>query len=343
MISPKPFEIEHIEYGWEKRVQSWYKSNRIVPIVGAGLSCNFELPSWEQIVTNIKDEIKKEFGDIDVKTDNTELTLSTYRLLSFLNSTNDKALSNIILYKSLYETFKISEEGIWWLECLYFLTSCNNSYYTLNFDDIFEQYILNIRNKNLIINTLDERFESPSIKNAYKLYHVHGLFSLIQNEKSIYSDPKIVFDFFSYIERYAEFIDRLSVNLLNTFLYNNCVFLGLSMEDPNLLRIIMQAWQIRKQNGDTDPWGIVFIQIDEPYLKKMLNSLGLLVVDIMSEEGDKNDFTIIPRRILNAICSKEEYTVISDSIDNKTTLFKCWWEKESITVDNLLKNIKTKI
>ena len=109
------------------------------------------------------------------------------------------------------------------------------------------------------------------------------------------SRNELVFDFMTYIANYAEYLNSMSTTLLYAMQNYRCVFLGLSMIDPNLLRIIVRANEDRPSPGC---WGIVFGPI-MPELKKSLEELGLAVVDKTSKDGF--EFSLFPRQMLNAI------------------------------------------
>ena len=106
---------------------------------------------------------------------------------------------------------------------------------TFNFDDLLEHALT----KNHIeYCSIWKEGQTHGI-NELPIYHVHGF---LPNERDI-KEPNLVFSEEAY---HSQFIDPYSwSNLiqLNTFSKNVCLFVGLSLSDPNLRRLLDISWR----------------------------------------------------------------------------------------------------
>ena len=115
-----------------------------------------------------------------------------------------------------------------------------DSIITFNFDCLIEEYLAtnNIIHKSIF---------SESIKhgsNELPIYHVHGY---LPRTGRISSDIELVFSEDAY---HSQFIDPFSwSNLiqLNKLTHNTCLFVGISLTDPNMRRLLDVAW---RKNSD---------------------------------------------------------------------------------------------
>lgn len=102
---------------------------------------------------------------------------------------------------------------------------------TFNFDDLIEENleINNILHKSISVEGVRNR------PNELPIYHVHGF---LPRKREINQDMEVVFSEDSY---HSQFIDPFSwSNLiqLNKLSQNTCLFLGISLTDPNLRRLL---------------------------------------------------------------------------------------------------------
>lgn len=145
-----------------------------------------------------------------------------------------------------------------------------DSIITFNFDDVIET---KLRKLKIDCCSLWKEGQSYDV-NELPIYHVHG-FLPYQGE---IDEPNIVFSEEAY---HSQFIDPYSwANLLqlNTFANNVCLFVGLSMTDPNLRRLLDISWRhnhnrrhfviLKKSHSD----------IVNGFVVRDANSLGLNVI-----------------------------------------------------------------
>ena len=111
-----------------------------------------------------------------------------------------------------------------------------DSIITFNFDGLIEE--------NLTANSIPNRpISSEAVKHnpsELPIYHVHGY---LPRKGKIQSDADLVFSEDAY---HSQFIDPFSwSNLiqLNKLTHNTCLFVGISLTDPNMRRLLDVAWR----------------------------------------------------------------------------------------------------
>lgn len=134
---------------------------------------------------------------------------------------------------------------------------------TFNFDDLIEGVLSNHNIKHVSIWKEGQAYGID----ALPTFHVHGF---LPNKKDI-EEPNLVFSEEAY---HSQFIDPYSwSNLiqLNTFSTNICLFVGLSLSDPNLRRLLDISWRRNQrckhyiimkkppQNSRTDEIATIFL------------------------------------------------------------------------------------
>jgi hypothetical protein len=285
-------DVRTVSLEWRQQLAGWIDRREAVPITGAGIAMNFGLPSWFELTDRLCD-VLAEIGDNCAEEIRQEPDLllkafrATHRIGMALSMDKDTLAS--VLHRCLYRGMSVTRPGVVWLECVYRLALTSGLYITFNFDTIFEHYVDRVHDKKAVPITLDRvarRYEGQ-----VDSYHIHGLLPLLLNETT--ENIQLVFDALSYVRTYSQLIDRYSTTLLHVLSNYKCLFMGLSMVDPNLLRLI--AMSSRFRDGDRC-WGVVFGR-PYPELKDVLENWGLAVVDLM---GESSNFETIPDGILGA-------------------------------------------
>lgn len=167
-----------------------------------------------------------------------------------------------------------------------------NSIITFNFDDLIENALLQHKVECCSIWKEGQMHGIDELP----IYHVHGF---LPNKKDIV-EPNLVFSEEAY---HSQFIDPYSwANLiqLNTFFSNICLFVGISLSDPNLRRLLDISWRknkrckhyiIMKKSEQKSKAG----EITTMLFEQDANSLGLNVIWC-------SDFSDIPN-ILSSIAN----------------------------------------
>lgn len=287
-------EPSYVAANWEKVIGEWQKAERLVPITGAGVGMNFGLPSWLQLTDLLCDSLAA-LGESTEPSIRGERDLmlkvfrATHQLRSYLRR-NDEVRD--VIRAKLYSGFRAEVAGVWWLECIYQLALSSSMHITFNFDNLLEVYSEAVHPDTQALPVVLDRVPRKK-QGQIDSYHVHGMLSHDPN-RDVGSGP-LVFDLISYVEQYKHHMDQMSVTLLHAFTNYRCIFLGLSMVDPNLLRLIKTARDLR---DDGSCWGMVFGEIATE-VAAILDTWGLACVGIPL--GTPADYSLIPQAILRSL------------------------------------------
>ena len=235
-----------------------YKKDNIVLFLGAGASKDAKIATWDALISELfvalidkqlrmkniemassdKENILK---DIIGQNGNSPLLQTRFLRNGFATSFEEHI--GEILYKNAIETSDLLEEigqlcipnrgklGI-------------RAIVSYNFDDLVEKNLRRLRVKHHSIygEGITPDYEELGI------YHVHGF---IPQEKEGYSnlaESLLVFSEEGYHKLMLEPYNWANMIQLNFMLHNTCVFIGLSMSDPNMRRLLEIA--AKKKNED---------------------------------------------------------------------------------------------
>ncbi len=278
--------------------------NQLTLVCGAGVSIDSSIPTWNQLLVNIMNDalLNNEVSKTS------EGAVSAEELLSLMPQSNlilGKYLRLIlqddferIVQKHLYYShFQRGDDVIQsYLDTDMMMAIAElarpkrngkrlESIITFNFDDVIEQ---TLQKNNIDHCAIWEEGQTCEI-DALPIYHVHGF---LPSRKTI-DNPNLVFSEEAY---HSQFIDPYSwSNLiqLNSFSSNICLFVGLSLSDPNLRRLLDISWRrnqrckhyiIMKKEQQKSKTGEMATMLFE----QDANSLGLNVIwcDKYSEISD---------------------------------------------------------
>ena len=223
-------------------------NNQLTLVCGAGVSINSFIPSWDQLLIRILEDVISRSPSQNIKKEDVKTLISKM------------PQSNLIIGKymrlMLKEDFdRVVQHSLYSEYNEYVSTRSNNDYVetnllkaiaalarpnrtgrhldsiiTFNFDDLIER---TLSKYNVEYSSIWKEGQ-PTKADALPIYHVHGFLP----NKEEFENPYLVF---SEEEYHSQFIDPYSwQNLiqLNTFSKNVCLFIGLSLSDPNLRRLL---------------------------------------------------------------------------------------------------------
>lgn len=228
--------------------------NQLTLVCGAGISRDSSIPTWNELLINILNEIYS-----NEQSSNTDNNVTAEALLSLMPQSNlilgkylkiilkddfDKTVQKHLYlnYNSFYEHKPVNpnlETNI--MNAIVELSRPKRrgkqleSIITFNFDDLIEDALSNHSIEHVTIWKEGQVYGMD----ALPIFHVHGF---LPNKKN-FEEPNLVFSEESY---HSQFIDPYSwSNLiqLNTFSTNVCLFIGLSLSDPNLRRLLDISWR----------------------------------------------------------------------------------------------------
>ncbi len=246
-----------------------FKDDKLVLVLGAGISLDFGIPTWHSLLQKLmihtleKDNEKSNLYSILFNKIFTPNPLIAGRYLQNYFENNNSSFENIVrdvIYeKAKKETNSPLLEEIVKL-CVAPGKSPNlDSIITYNFDDILEYKLekieMDIPFKSIYGNGMDVR------NNELPIYHVHGF--LPQNKK-LDKQNAITFGENNYHQQYSDIYSWNNIVQINKFRENTCLFIGSSLTDPNIRRLLDIAL---KQKGDNRKHHYIF--------KKKINKLYL--------------------------------------------------------------------
>ena len=235
-----------------ERANKSAKLGKNVLFLGAGVSKSAKMPTWDELLEGLMSEVKQlkeptltAFKELSShvlnECGNSYLIMARYLQTAIHQYDKDVNFSELI-QKYLYNGKNQSDL----LDALSSIIQLKkvNEVITYNFDDILEQ---NLKKKGL---SDPEDFTSISkdaeIKghNTMPIYHVHGIIPQYG------ATDTVVFSEEEYHDRYSNSYHWSNVEQLHALSRMHCFFIGLSMNDPNLRRLLDVAHKMNKTNED---------------------------------------------------------------------------------------------
>lgn len=214
-------------------------------VMGAGINCDYGARDWKSLINALNleyccqdqkaiDEIKHYVGR--------ELFVSC----KFLNTAGFDIYRS--LNRELYEfeeakSFNDSESTLY--SCVDFIEKHpGTSVITYNYDTNLE-YLLKKRNLKYVTVYDDNCFVATDVMTD--IYHVHGLLPYAKYNEHKFTDSLI----FNESEYYYLYNNPYSWNIskqIHDFKFNACIFIGISLTDPNMKRLLELARNYLKFN-----------------------------------------------------------------------------------------------
>ena len=192
--------------------------------VGAGISMGCGLPSWNELVRRVILEVWKHDTSLAA-----ELLTKPNGIAARYSKKFAGAKFNSIVYRCLYQDDLLMSSSIRAIPDSGIKNIC-----TFNFDDLLEESF-QLSGIEADVGTPNEPFSQNRL--GVKLFHPHGLLSRFHSEDEI-SGAKIVFSEDDYHALYAEPYSWANISQLMLLSGFSVLFVGLSMQDPNLRRLI---------------------------------------------------------------------------------------------------------
>lgn len=210
--------------------------------LGAGVSASAQLPNWDNLLGNLLTDIvqkpldKDDYRAINVASFNSPIIAARYLLSPFdISKTADRIKITSLLKEALYPPYSQDSSDL--IETIVKMCAKRSregyrsvgSIITMNYDDLIE------------IEMAKQGLKYESLSKAGKFYgndtipiiHVHGV--LNRNEVNV-DVPVLSED--AYHNLYRKTYHWSNVEMLNAFNRTTCIFIGLSMSDPNLRRLL---------------------------------------------------------------------------------------------------------
>ena len=303
-------EIEQEDHNWKIKRKSviesakvYFCENNCTLFLGAGVSQDAGGPSWNSLLSKSLKKTcasltKSDFKRIYEACSMSPIIMGRYTLGNKVKKSNlIKYLHDYVLYRGVDVTQSALISSI----CNVVLTKKIESIITYNYDDLIETAL---RHKG--IDAISIYSKNRILKGEIPVYHVHGL--IPQEASDIQSTPVLSEE--DYHDIYRESYHWSNVEQLHALDRNTCFFIGLSMTDPNLRRLL----DICNKDSDKKLRHFTFLKREKLYksgvqhkknerhlqiIENQLESLGVYV--IWYENYDE-----IPK-ILDIISSELKY------------------------------------
>lgn len=240
-------------------MKSQYKKDNIVLFVGAGASYAAYIPTWNSLISElyvslidkllkthqieINDEDKEKIKESVINQNGNSPLIQTRFLKNSFKENFDESVREI-LYKNVVETSDLLEEigqlcipnrgklGI-------------RAIIDYNFDDLIERNLKRLRVKH---QSIYAEAMHPDL-DTLGVYHVHGFLPQDKEDYNDLGNTLLVFSEDGYHKLMLDPYNWANISQLNFMVNNTCLFIGLSMTDPNMRRLLEIAAQ-KKYDDD---------------------------------------------------------------------------------------------
>lgn len=242
-----------------KELIASFESESLALILGAGVSVEYGLPSWETLLQKL---LLTSFQD-ETST-NTEKSFVLAKLFTKLFSPNPLIAARYLrqhygtelkgtgnnfesaVRSALYEKIKVAFQSDLFSEIVQLCVSPGkspnlDSIITYNYDDILENHL-----KTLKIEVPYKTISAVGVRpkpGQLPIYHVHGY---LPRKGKLTSTTLVTLSEDTYHEQYSDIYSWNNIVQINKFRDCVCLFIGLSLTDPNLRRLLDIA---NKQRG----------------------------------------------------------------------------------------------
>ena len=201
--------------------------------LGAGVSVSAGLPDWNSLLKRILEEgsiiTNDDFKNICNELDNSNLMIARY-IEKNINIKDKGDIKNIIR-NIIYRPNSLSKSELIKSICKIIKSQDKvRSVITYNYDTLIEEELENEGKK-----TFSVYKNNRDVDNSFPVYHVHGM---IFPEESKDDSEEIVLSEEDYHRVYSDIYDWSNVEQLHALTRCTCFFIGLSMKDPNLRRLL---------------------------------------------------------------------------------------------------------
>lgn len=251
-----------------EQLQAQYENDNLVLFLGAGASSAAKIATWDTLISELFVAlIDKQLSANHIRIENKDKRKIVKEIINqngnspllqtrFLRNgfeSDFEELVREILYKNATDSSDLLEE-IGQL-CIPNRGKLGvRAIVNYNFDDLVEKNLKRLRIKYHSI------YSEGMIPAADELgiYHVHGF---LPQEKENYDNlakSLLVFSEEGYHKLMLEPYNWANISQLNYMINNNCLFIGLSMTDPNMRRLLEVAAQKRTENdGECQHYAVI--------------------------------------------------------------------------------------
>ncbi|MDR0228551.1 MAG: SIR2 family protein [Flavobacteriaceae bacterium] len=262
-----------------KHLKDAFDKERLCLVLGAGISSNYGIPTWNDLlnrllVENIEKESEKaiKLSELFSKIFSPSPLIAGRYLESRFSEIKEKFMFEREVQKSLYQSFRKDYESKIVKEIIRMCIAPGkspslDSIITYNYDDIIERS-LEGTNLDIPFDSIYGQFVDTD-SDKLKIYHVHGF---LPEKGPINEENKITLGEYVYHEQYSNMYSWNNIVQINKFRDKTCLFIGTSLTDPNVRRLLDIANSQKK--GKNKKFHYIFKKkVDVHSLQESINKI----------------------------------------------------------------------
>ena len=232
-------------------------------VMGAGINTDYGAKSWNSLIEALNNDFykgnSKYLNEIKHYVGQEQFTSSMVLKTSGFNTYES-------LHHELYEfdeakSFNDPDSTLY--KCVDYIQRVNNiSVITYNYDTNLE-YLLKKRGLKYVTIYDDSSFTNVDVK--VDIYHVHGLLPYSKFKDKRFTDS-LIFNESDYYYLYNSPYSWNIAKQLHDFKFNACLFIGISLTDPDMKRILQLAKNYLKFN-------FIFLKKEKGYSEEVYSDL----------------------------------------------------------------------
>lgn len=325
-----------------KHIKEAYFGENLTLVLGSGISAKYGIPTWDYLLQRLilrtiteTPEKATVLSKIFTKIFNPSPLIAGRYLQESFAETKQLNRFEQEVRKALYETYDENAVSPIMEEIIKLCIAPGNSplldsIITYNYDDILEKKLREL-NLDIPFQSVYGHGINPDIKDL-PIYHAHGF---LPKEGPIGNNNTITLGEYVYHEQYNNIYSWNNIVQINKFRDKTCLFLGTSLSDPNIRRLLDIANSQKIQKSNRKYHYILKKKTTESLVKQRLEQIFAANPDIFNEKVKaKMDIIEIIRLLINIQTRFEEKD--SESLGVKTV----WIEDYDTDISDFLNRIK---
>lgn len=248
-----------------KKARIALQNNKVSVFLGAGVSASAGVATWESLLEQLC--VKKGLSKIDSDIDS--IIKGRYIIEEYKKSQKQPPEE---FYQDIRDILYANKKSSDLISSIASLITRDNieSIISYNYDNLVEQEVMKQGKKCIPIFDKTMTIE----QSALCIYHVHGYVSHEENLETDNGHSPIVLGEQEYHKIFQESYNWGNVEQLHALCRSTCLFIGLSMNDPNLRRLI----DISIEGSEVEPMHYAFlrrIEYNVPFMEKIMRGFGI--------------------------------------------------------------------